>query len=124
LDDVHVLDALKDESPALLHELQRLEYKMNILLKLIAELSVRYSAVPPAHRVKISARAVEWFTEQVPPVGETGLLWLYINPALAQPLKIPSGAKTICAWRKSASRGSAMRWWSCWRSSFFAITGG
>jgi hypothetical protein len=92
LDDVHVLDALKDESPALLHELQRLEYKMNILLKLIAELSVRYSAVPPAHRVKISARAVEWFTEQVPPVGETGVLLLYINPALAQPLKIPASA--------------------------------
>jgi hypothetical protein len=32
-------EALKDESPALLHELQRLEYKINILLRLTAELA-------------------------------------------------------------------------------------
>jgi hypothetical protein len=87
LDDVRVHDALKDESAALLHELQRLEYKMNIVLRLIAEL--RYSAMPPPQKVKISARALEWFTEQGPSIGETGLLALYINPALPQPLKIP-----------------------------------
>ena len=87
LDDVRVHEALKDESTALLHELQRLEYKMNILLRLVAEL--RSGAMPPSQRVKISPRALEWFSEQAPSVGETGLLALYINPALPQPLKIP-----------------------------------
>ena len=51
LDEVRVHEALKDESPALVHELQRLEYKVNILLRLTAELALRNSGLPPAQRV-------------------------------------------------------------------------
>jgi hypothetical protein len=89
LDEVRVHEALKDESPALLHELQRLEYKVNILLRLTAELAMRSSGLPPPERVRLSSRALEWFAEKTPAVGDTGLLALYINPALPQPLKIP-----------------------------------
>ena len=89
LDEVRVHEALKDESPALLHELQRLEYKVNILLRLVGELAVRSSGLPAAHRVRMSARALEWFGGPAPPSGATGLLALYINPALPQPLRIP-----------------------------------
>jgi len=89
LDEVRVHEALKDESPALLHELQRLEYKVNILLRLTAELALRSSGLPPAQRVRMSSRAVEWFGEPSPPTGATGLLSIYINSALPQPLRIP-----------------------------------
>jgi len=89
LDEVRVHEALKDESPALLHELQRLEYKVNILLRLTAELAMRSSGLPPAQRVRMSSHAVEWFAEHAPPTGETGLLAIYINPALPQALRIP-----------------------------------
>jgi hypothetical protein len=89
LDEVRVHEALKDESPALVHELQRLEYKVNILLRLTAELALRSSGLPPAERVRMSSHAVEWFGEHTPPTGGTGLLSLYINPALPQALKIP-----------------------------------
>jgi hypothetical protein len=89
LDEVRVHEALKDESPALLNELQRLEYKVNILLRLTAELSMRSSGLPAAERVRLSSRALEWFAAKIPPVGSTGLLGLYINPALPQPVKIP-----------------------------------
>jgi Atypical PilZ domain, cyclic di-GMP receptor len=89
LDEVRVHEALKDESPALLHELQRLEYKVNILLRLTAELAVRSSGLPPAVRVRLTSHALEWFGGQTPLVGATGLLAVYINPALPQPLKIP-----------------------------------
>lgn len=88
LDEVRVHEALKDESPALLHELQRLEYKVNILLRLTAELAMRNSAMPAPARVRLSSLGLEWFGDTSPPVGETGLLCLYINPALPQPLKI------------------------------------
>ena len=43
LDEVRVHEALKDESPALVHELQRLEFKVNILLRLTAELALQTS---------------------------------------------------------------------------------
>jgi hypothetical protein len=90
LDEVRVHEALKDESPALLHELQRLEYKVNILLRLTAELALRSSGLPAAERVRMSPRALEWFGEHAAKPETTGLLSIYINPALPQPLKIPS----------------------------------
>ena len=89
LDDVRVHEALKDESPALVHELQRLEYKVNILLRLTAELALRQSGLPEPQRIRLTSRAVEWFGEQTPAVGSTGLLAVYVNPALPQPVKIP-----------------------------------
>ncbi len=90
LDEVRVPEALKDESPALLHELQRLEFKINILLRLTSEISVRGSGLPPAERVRLSSHALEWFGERAPAQGASGLLALYINPALPQAVRIPS----------------------------------
>jgi hypothetical protein len=89
LDEIRVHEALKDESPALVHELQRLEYKVNILLRLTAELALRNSGLPPAHRVRLTSRALEWFGSETPAIGSTGLLAVYINSALPQPVKIP-----------------------------------
>jgi hypothetical protein len=89
LDEVRVSEALKEESPALQHELQRLEYKLNILLRLTAELAARSSPLPRAHRTRLASCGLEWFGGAAPPLGSTGLLFLYINPALPQPLKIP-----------------------------------
>jgi hypothetical protein len=89
LDEVRVHEALKDESPALVHELQRLDYKINILLRLTVALTLRNSALPPARRLRLTSRSLEWLGEGAPAVGSTGLLDLYINPALPQPLKLP-----------------------------------
>jgi hypothetical protein len=88
LDEVRVHEALKDESPALLQELQRLEYKVNILLRLTAELAMRNSGLPAPARVRISSLGAEWFGESTPAAGEAGMLSLYISPALPQPLRI------------------------------------
>ncbi len=89
LDEVRVSEALKEESPALQHELQRLEYKLNILLRLTAEIAMRSATLPPARKARLGARGLEWFGAAAPAVGEAGLIHIYINPALPQPLKIP-----------------------------------
>ncbi len=89
LDEVRVPEALKDESPALLHELQRLEFKINILLRLTAEISVRGSGLPPPQRVRLTSHGMEWFGDDTPAQGASGLLSLFINPALPQSVKIP-----------------------------------
>jgi hypothetical protein len=88
LDDVRVHDALKDESPALVHELQRLEFKLNILLRLTAELAVRNSTLPPPQRVRVSPQGLEWFGDMAPALRGTGVVSAYINAALPQPLKV------------------------------------
>jgi hypothetical protein len=89
LDDVRRHDALKDESPALVHELQRLEYKLNILLRLTAELALQSRALPPPQRARVSSLGFEWFGEHAPPTGATGVASAYINPALPQPFNVP-----------------------------------
>ncbi len=89
LDDVRANEALKDESPALLHELQRLDFKLNILLRLTAELAVRNQSLPAPQALRLSSRGLEWLGEQAPPRDAVGLASLYINPVLPQPLKLP-----------------------------------
>jgi len=86
---VRVHETLKDESAALVQELQRLEYKVNILLRLTAELALRNGGLPPPQRVRLTSRALEWFGDLAPALGSTGLLSVYINAALPQPVKIP-----------------------------------
>ncbi|HEX4242975.1 MAG TPA: PilZ domain-containing protein [Steroidobacteraceae bacterium] len=90
LDEVRVQDALKDESPALIHELQRLEYKVNILLRLTAEISLRNSGLPAPQPVRLTPQAMEWRAANTPAVGTTGQVAVYVNTALPQPVRIPA----------------------------------
>jgi len=89
LDDMRIHEALKDESQALLHELQRLEFKLNVLLRLTADLARRNNSLPAANWVRFSATALEWSGANAPAVGSSGVIDLYINPTLPQPLKLP-----------------------------------
>src|ERR1700722_19108673 len=72
LEEVRVHEALKDESPALVHELQRLDYKLNILLRITADLAMRQHGLPPASPVRFSATGLEWVGDAAPPVDEIG----------------------------------------------------
>ena len=38
---------------------------------------------------RLTSRALEWFSGEAPPVGASGLLAVYVNSALPQPVKIP-----------------------------------
>jgi hypothetical protein len=90
LDEVRVNEALKDESPALVHELQRLEFKLNVLLRLTAEAAKRNSDYPAAQHVKLGATGLEWIGDAAPALGSTGILDLYINRTLPEALRLPA----------------------------------
>ena len=87
---VRVQEALKDESPALLHELQRLEFKLNVLLRLTSELAKRSHSLPPPRHIRLSSGGLEWIGEDAPAMGSAGILDLYINTTLPQPLRLPA----------------------------------
>jgi len=89
LEEARVNEALKDESPALVHELQRLEFKVNLLLRLTADIAMRHNALPPPATIRLAARGLEWLGPEAPAVHSTGVAELYINPALPQALKLP-----------------------------------
>src|ERR1019366_10298410 len=69
LDEVRVHEALKDESPALVHELQRLDYKLNILLRLTAGLAMSQNGLPPPRLVRFSSHGLEWVGDDAPAPG-------------------------------------------------------
>ncbi len=111
LDEVRVHEALKDESTALVHELQRLEYKLNLLLRLVADLAVRNSSLPAPQRLRVSSCGLEWFGEHAPPAGITGVVSAYINPALPQPFQVPCtviGERTVDGQRVAQLRFSGL----------------
>jgi hypothetical protein len=92
LEEVRVSEAVsKEESSALVHELQRLEYKLNVLLRITADLAAQAKRLSAPQRVQLSARALEWFDAPAVKRGDVGLLHIYINRTLPQPLKIPCG---------------------------------
>ena len=124
---MRVPEALKEESPALQHELQRLEYKLNILLRLTADLAARTTPCLRRTELRLASRGAEWFGAAAPAAGGTGLLSLYINAALPQPLKIPgtiAGERLQEGERVAQLRFSGLseRWCRCSTSSFFATT--
>lgn len=107
LDEVRLNDVLKDESPALLQELQRLEFKLNILLRLTAQVAMQNEALPPRCMVRLTPKGLEWEGAEEAPVGATGLLKLYINAALPQPLSLP--CLVVAERHGAASRVAQMR---------------
>jgi len=90
LEEVRVHEALKDESQALLHELQRLEYKLNVLLRLTADLVRRSDDLPPSRHIKLSSGGFEWIGGDAPALRTSGTIDLYINTTLPQPLRLPA----------------------------------
>ena len=125
LDEVRVHEALKDESPALIHELQRLEYKVNILLRLTAELALRKQRLAAAAAGAADfARAGMVRRATRSAVGAPDCCRIYINPALPQPLKIPcvvAGERAQDGARVAQMRFADLseRWSSSSRSSIF-----
>jgi hypothetical protein len=90
LDDVRLHEGLKDEAPAVVHELQRLDFKLNILLRMMAQFAMRQSGLPQPRPVRFSALGLEWIGAGAPEPGSTGLLALYVNLSLPEPLRLPA----------------------------------
>jgi hypothetical protein len=89
LEQARAHDPLKDESTAVMQELQRLEFKIDVLLRLMSDLALRHAALPPTSRLRLAARGLEWLEFGPGAAAGTGVLHLYINPAVPQPLKLP-----------------------------------
>lgn len=69
--------------------LERLEAKLDLTLDLLAKLMARDTPKPPACPATVSATAIEWTSSAAPACG-TGMITLYIDPRLPQPLRLPA----------------------------------
>lgn len=75
--------------------LERLEFKIDLALSLVAKLLTQNTALPPACPAFISATGMEWVCREAPEQGEEILISAYISPKLPQPLILPARVASI-----------------------------
>lgn len=85
---VHV-DSKHDEEHALAEDLQRLEFKVNVLIQLVARLMKREDAMPPVRHWRLHGQGVEWLVADDAPASGVGLVSLYVSRNFPQPLVLP-----------------------------------
>lgn len=78
-----------DEEHALAEDLQRVEFKVNVLIQLVARLLKREDSVPPARHWRLHGAGVEWLVTDDAPAPGLGLVSLYVSRNFPQPLVLP-----------------------------------
>jgi Atypical PilZ domain, cyclic di-GMP receptor len=74
-----------DDSP----ELQRLDFKINLLLDLVGQLLVANRPRPPAVPVRFNALGAVWrAAPPLPEAGTQGIAEIYLRDCLAEPLRL------------------------------------
>lgn len=80
----------KDESQPFYQELQRLEFKLDIVLRLIGDLLEQREVLPPRRKFRIHAQGLEWIeTETKLATKARGIVCLYLNKTLPYPVELP-----------------------------------
>lgn len=67
-------------------DLQRVEFKVNLVLDLVARLYMDHLALPPLTPLRLSGETLEWLETPVPPLGTWVQVQLYISQRFPQPL--------------------------------------
>jgi hypothetical protein len=78
-----------EEEPELAEDLQRLEFKVNVLIQLVARLLNRGASLPPVRSVRIHAQGLEWRIDDEEVQPGPGLVHLHVSRHFPQPLVLP-----------------------------------
>lgn len=81
-----------DESPQLAAHLQRLDFKLDLLLDLVGRWLSREQPLPAAQAVRLGLRGVVWQADL--PAGP-GLVSLYLRAGLPAPLQLPAQLRPL-----------------------------
>lgn len=88
LEESHRVHDPAAEDAALAADLQRLEFKINVLLQLVVRLAHGSQSLPPAQTVRLFAGGMEWRAAATDPApGSIARVRLHINPAVPLPLE-------------------------------------
>ena len=79
------------EEGELEQEINRLHAKMDLLLGLVASIASAHLKLPESVELRLSADSVRWKSVgQAPATGSRIMISLYLNPCIAEPLKLPA----------------------------------
>ena len=82
-------DKKMDEEHELAEDLQRVEFKVNVLIQLVARLLNRDSVLPPIRSLRVHANGIEWLLDGDEVLPGFGLVSLHVSRHFPQPLLLP-----------------------------------
>lgn len=82
-------DKKNDEEHELAEDLQRVEFKVNVLIQLVAQLLNREAALPPVRSFRLHAYGIDWLVAGEEALPGVGLVSLHASRHFPQPLKLP-----------------------------------
>lgn len=89
LEESHRVHDPGTDDAAFAADLQRLEFKVNVLLQLVVRLTARSETLPPPQPVRVYAGGMEWHSSPGDPApGSVVRARLFINPAFPLPLEL------------------------------------
>ncbi len=78
-----------DESLEISHDLQRLDFKVNVILELVAQLISQNIELPPSVDLKLGSHALQWISSEMPTqLGQLLEVKLYLDPRFSFPLTL------------------------------------
>jgi hypothetical protein len=78
-----------DEEPELAEDLQRLEFKVNVLIQLVARLLNRGASLPKTRSIRFHAQGIQWRVDDEEVQPGVGLVQLHVSRYFPQPLVLP-----------------------------------
>jgi hypothetical protein len=70
------------------HDLTRVEFKLNLLLDMMARILVHHMSVPEPVPVRIGATSIQWESEQAPSLGHYVGIDVYLNQKYPSPVTL------------------------------------
>ena len=86
LESMETAHAESDESNEMMHEVRRLENKVDLVLDLMMDLISKASPMPPSIHVRFNEYGLEWQGISSLAAGSKVLISLYLNPRFPRPL--------------------------------------
>jgi hypothetical protein len=84
-----------DDRGPLAREIARLDFKLNLVMQLLAKL-VSKDRMPPATKILFNSIGASWTcVGPTPPVGAHGLLRVQLRSSLPQPLELPAQVTSV-----------------------------
>lgn len=81
-------DTADEEHSHVAHDLSRLEFKVNLLLDMVARLLVEHVSIPAPVPVKMSGSGIRWQSHNAPAVGSMLSVDLYLNQGYPSPITL------------------------------------
>lgn len=75
--------------------LERLEFKIDLTLSLVAKLLTQNAAMPSTCPAFVSAEGMEWICKEAATEGDDIVISAYVSPKLPQPLVLPAKIKAV-----------------------------